>query len=368
MIFYFSCEYNFHREIFFYINIYIMTQRKTKQRVRKTKRSVRKTRRQSAGAASIVKVSPSPGTMSNILTGVTIAIAAAKAWDEWTGDSAKIKRIKIQDNKMTNLIDYLVNHMAETLQYGIEELSRRDSKYNRFMRSPDADVPQIRRQYKDVLLNLPNSIKREYKRFVTESISQLFILFNDSPNKVKFMRKWNFTNGFSKNSIDNYSFNPRGLSKIRMFELLQHSSLINKSYEEFMRADRRTKPTLPSKHSDFYNFIYRYIYKVLDSPRASDESRPRQRQRQRQRQQASRSGRQDTRLSRQEENVLRALAERSQTGRQRRLSRQEENALRELAERSQTGRYADWSGTDDDYEDEDEDDYEDPNYAREWIG
>jgi len=299
--------------------------RKIKQSTRKTTRRTRKTRKQSAGSASVVKVTPSPGTMSNILTGVTIAIAAAKAWDEWMGDSAKMKKIKTQGDKMSNLIDYLVNHMAETLQYGIEELSRRDPKYNRFMRSPDADVPEMRRQYREVLLNLPDSIKREYKKFVTESISQLFILFNNSPNEVKFMKKWNFTNGFSKNSIDDYSFNPRGLSRVRMFELLQHPSLINKSYEGFMRADRRTKPTLPAKHSDFYNFIYRYIFKALEtslargassqgrwSPRSQQHSpRSRQQYSPRSRQQYSPRSQQQVKLSRQERDALLDLAQRS---------------------------------------------------------
>ena len=352
-----------------------MTKRKTTRSVRKTKRvkrvkkvkkvrKVRKTRRQSAGSG--VKITPSTGTLGNILTGMTITIAAAKAWDEWMGDSAKMNRIKTQGDKMTILVDHLVNRMAETLQYGIEELSRLDSKFDRFMRDRDSNVPEMRSQYRDVLSNLPNRIKREYERFVTESIYQLFILFNNSPNEVKFMKKYRFANGLSKNVIDNYSFNPQGLSRIRMFELLQHSSLINKSYEAFTRAGKGTKPTLPKKYSDYYNFIYKHIFPLLDRSLARGSSGLRQQSRD-----SSRSRRQSrqSRQSRQEESALRAFAQRSQRpqpGRPGRLSRQEESALQALAQRSQTGRYAGWSGTYDDSEDDSED--EGANYARQWMG
>ena len=296
-----------------------MTKRKTTRSVRKTKRSVRKTNRktkrivrktsrktsrQSAGSG--VKVTPSPGTLGNILTGMTITIAAVKAWDEWMGDSAKMNKIKTQGDKMTILIGHLVNRIAETLQYGIEQLSILDSKYDKFMRTSDATVPEMRREYRDVLLNLPNGIKREYETFVTESIYQLFILFNNSPNEVKFMKKFHFTNGLSKSVIDNYSFNPRGLSRIRMFELLQHPSLINKSYEAFTRADRGTKPTIPKKYSDFYNFIYRYIFPILDKSLTRGASGSRQRGRQRA--PLSRPRQYDTRTRQQERRSPRHLS------------------------------------------------------------
>ena len=109
--------------------------RRTKQGVRRTKRKVRRTKRnsQSGGAMPIIKVSPTPGVMGNVLTGMMIATAAVKAWDEWMGDEAKIKKIKTHGEKMRYLIDHLVSNMSSTLQHGIEELSRGDPKYTRFI-------------------------------------------------------------------------------------------------------------------------------------------------------------------------------------------------------------------------------------------